>query len=46
MRNKKTAIKCPFHKEETASCVINHEKGTYYCFGCGKSGNKEELDIV
>lgn len=31
--------KCPFHKENTASCFISDSKQLYKCFGCGKSGD-------
>jgi DNA primase len=30
---------CPFHQEKTPSMSISQEKGVYYCFGCGASGN-------
>ncbi len=30
---------CPFHPEKTPSFVVNEERGTYKCFGCGKGGN-------
>jgi DNA primase len=30
---------CPFHKERTPSFRVNDSKGTYYCFGCGRSGD-------
>nr|UXY86971.1 DNA primase [Cryptomonas paramecium] len=32
-------ILCPFHREKTPSFHIEQEKGLYYCFGCGESGN-------
>ena len=35
--NRAGFIKCPFHKEKTASMKIY--KDSYYCFGCGESGD-------
>ena len=35
--NSKGFIKCPFHKEKTGSMKIY--KDSYYCFGCGASGD-------
>jgi len=30
---------CPFHEEKKPSFSLNVEKGVFYCFGCGESGN-------
>ena len=30
---------CPFHNEKTASFFISPDRGSYYCFGCGASGD-------
>ena len=35
--NAKGFIRCPFHKEKTASMKIY--KDSYYCFGCAASGD-------
>ena len=32
-------IVCPFHDDINPSVVINFEHGSWYCFGCNKSGN-------
>ncbi|MGZ4381674.1 MAG: DNA primase [Gaiellaceae bacterium] len=45
--------RCPFHEERAPSFSVNAEKGVYYCFGCGASGDTisfvretEQLDFV
>jgi hypothetical protein len=30
---------CPFHNESTPSFSVSEKKGSYYCFGCGESGD-------
>lgn len=30
---------CPFHSERSPSFEVNDVKGTYHCWGCGKSGD-------
>lgn len=37
-------IVCPFHEDINPSMRICLDDGTYYCFGCGESGNA--LDFV
>ena len=37
----KMKILCPFHSDENPSLLINIEQGTWYCFGCGRSGDAE-----
>lgn len=35
--NKKAC--CPFHNEKTPSLMINSERQSWHCFGCGKGGD-------
>lgn len=30
---------CPIHDEKTPSCVLDAEKNTWHCYGCGKGGD-------
>ena len=32
-------IVCPFHEDVNASLSIDYVTGTYFCFGCAKTGN-------
>lgn len=32
-------IVCPFHKDVNPSMIINLETGTFFCFGCGLTGD-------
>ena len=34
---------CPFHDESTPSFSVHLEEGLWYCFGCGRKGNLEQL---
>jgi len=39
-------VRCPFHPDTKASLIINltgRFAGRWHCFGCGKSGNANEL---
>lgn len=37
-RLSKNKMRCPFHNEKTASFTV-YENDTFYCFGCGVSGD-------
>lgn len=34
---------CPFHQEKTPSFSVANDKGFFYCFGCGASGDAIEF---
>lgn len=36
-------IVCPFHEDVNASCKVDLVRGTFYCFGCTKSGDALEF---
>lgn len=37
------SIRCPVHDESNASATVNLEKGVFYCFACGASGNAAHI---
>ena len=39
-------VLCPFHEEKTPSCVIDLNKKTYHCMGCGKKGKLDDFTIA
>ena len=42
----KGVIQCPFHKEETPSCLLNFNHNTFECFSCSANGTfKIEFDL-
>lgn len=49
-RTNSVMICCPFHSDADPSLSINYERKSWYCFGCGKSGDTlqflVELDRV
>lgn len=36
-------IVCPFHDDVNPSMIINLENGSWYCFGCGQSGDASKF---
>lgn len=39
----KTFCCCPFHKEDSPSCLIDAKNNRYHCFGCGEDGDVYDL---
>lgn len=42
-RGKRLAVHCPLHEDASPSCLIDVEKGLWYCFPCGAGGDVIEL---
>ncbi len=38
-QGKDRVLLCPFHDEQTPSCVISPDNNLYHCFGCGAAGS-------
>ena len=36
-------IVCPFHDDVNPSMIVDLQKGLWYCFGCGKSGDDKKF---
>lgn len=36
-------IVCPFHEDVNPSMIVNLENGSWYCFGCGLSGDASKF---
>lgn len=36
-------MRCHFHEEITPSMVVMPIQGAYLCYGCGKTGNLDEI---
>lgn len=39
----KYKIVCPFHGDINPSMLVNFEDGSWFCFGCGQSGDAEKF---
>ena len=37
--NRQGFVSCPFHSEKTASCKVYPKDNSFYCYGCGASGD-------
>ena len=42
-RGRHYVCNCPFHSEKSPSCTIFPETQSFYCFGCGASGDVIDL---
>src|SRR5690606_6256865 len=38
-QGKDYVVSCPFHEEQTPSCIISPKTNLYHCFGCGAAGS-------
>lgn len=38
-QGKDHVVSCPFHDEQTPSCIISPKTNLYHCFGCGAGGS-------
>ena len=38
-QGKDHVVSCPFHEEQTPSCIISPKSNLYHCFGCGAGGS-------
>ena len=36
-------IVCPFHDDVNPSMIVNFEDGSWFCFGCGKTGDAKKF---
>ena len=43
---RRISVLCPFHKENTPSCIIDPNRATFQCFGCGAKGYIGEDDSL
>lgn len=38
-QGKDSVVSCPFHEEDTPSCIISPKTNLFHCFGCGAGGS-------